>query len=159
MPNDWATTIDLHQANNQIRVAEEMRPYLCFSFNGLSYSYNEMPFGVLTALRTFTKCLQPVIAEARKRFSSRIFVYVDDSTRVWLDDRKGQEPDQSHSDSRVHGPTVKHENNDNVNDNIPKERSVEVTKTSERTSQEKETRKNKGLGFGNGRDSIHNSTI
>ncbi|KAA6399822.1 MAG: hypothetical protein EZS28_004649 [Streblomastix strix] len=50
MPNDWTTTIDLHQAFRHIRVAEEKRPYLCFSFNGLSYSNKGMSFGVSTAL-------------------------------------------------------------------------------------------------------------
>ncbi|KAA6398222.1 MAG: hypothetical protein EZS28_006246 [Streblomastix strix] len=83
----------------------------------------------------------------------------EDSTRVWLDDRNGQEPDQSHADSRVFGLEVEHENNYNVNDNISKEGSVEVTKTSDGISDEKETRKNKGLGIENWRDPIHKSTI
>ncbi|KAA6377434.1 MAG: hypothetical protein EZS28_027039 [Streblomastix strix] len=39
IPMDWATTIDLHQAFHLIRVAEEMRHNLNFSFNGHSYCY------------------------------------------------------------------------------------------------------------------------
>lgn len=76
-----------------------------------------------------------------------------------MDDRNGQEPDQSHADSRVLGLAVEHESNDNVNNNVSKERSLEITKASNGTSQEKETRKNKGLGIGNWRDPIHKSTI
>ncbi|KAA6369206.1 MAG: hypothetical protein EZS28_035268 [Streblomastix strix] len=52
----------------------------------------------------------------------------DDSTGVWINDRNGQEPDQSHADSRVLGLAVEHESNDNVNDNISKERSLEIAK-------------------------------
>ncbi|KAA6365507.1 MAG: hypothetical protein EZS28_038965, partial [Streblomastix strix] len=77
----------------------------------------------------------------------------------WLDDRNGQEPDQPHADRRVLGLAVEHENNDNINDNIPKERSVEATKASDGTSQENDECKNKGLGIGNWRDPIHKSTI
>ncbi|KAA6372658.1 MAG: hypothetical protein EZS28_031814, partial [Streblomastix strix] len=49
-----------------------------FYFNYHYYNYNGMPFGVQTAPKTFNKCIQPMIAEARERSSSRIFDYVDD---------------------------------------------------------------------------------
>ncbi|KAA6390271.1 MAG: hypothetical protein EZS28_014202 [Streblomastix strix] len=65
------------QPFNHIRVAKKMPPHLFFSYNGRSYSYKGMPFEVSTAQRTITKCLQPVIAEARIRCGSRIIVYVD----------------------------------------------------------------------------------
>ncbi|KAA6402742.1 MAG: hypothetical protein EZS28_001733 [Streblomastix strix] len=83
----------------------------------------------------------------------------DDSTGVRMDDRHGQEPDQSHTDSRVLVSVAEHQINDNVNDNIPKEKSIEIAKTSDGTSQKKETRKNNGLGIGNWRDPILKSTI
>ncbi|KAA6393100.1 MAG: hypothetical protein EZS28_011377 [Streblomastix strix] len=76
-----------------------------------------------------------------------------------MDHRNGREPDQSHVDSRVLGLAVEYECNDNVNDNISKEKTLELAKTSNGTSQEKETRKNKGLGIGKWRDPIHKSTI
>ncbi|KAA6386268.1 MAG: hypothetical protein EZS28_018205 [Streblomastix strix] len=63
---------------HHIRVADEMRLQLCFSFNRHSYSYKGMLFGVSTVQGTFTKSLQSEIEEARKRCSSRIFVIVDD---------------------------------------------------------------------------------
>ncbi|KAA6378855.1 MAG: hypothetical protein EZS28_025618, partial [Streblomastix strix] len=83
----------------------------------------------------------------------------EDSTRVWLDDHNGQEPDQSHADSRVLGLAVEHESNDNVNDNISKERSLEIAKTSDGASQVKETHKNKKFGIGNWRNPMCKSTI
>ncbi|KAA6399823.1 MAG: hypothetical protein EZS28_004650 [Streblomastix strix] len=82
-----------------------------------------------------------------------------DLTRVWQDDRNGQELDQSDADSRVHVLALKYEKNDNINDNILKERSLEITKIFDVTSQEKEAPKNKKLIIGNWRDPIHKSTI
>ncbi|KAA6362988.1 MAG: hypothetical protein EZS28_041483 [Streblomastix strix] len=78
MAYDWATRIDLYLTFHLIRAAEEMRPYLYYSFNGYFYNYNGMPFRVSTISRTFIKCLQPVTVEARMRCRSRIFVYIDD---------------------------------------------------------------------------------
>ncbi|KAA6396729.1 MAG: hypothetical protein EZS28_007742 [Streblomastix strix] len=80
-----------------------------------------------------------------------------DSTRVWLDDRNGKKSNQSRADSIVLRLAVEHQDNDIENDNIPKEASVEAAKKSDGISQEKETRKNKGLGIGSYRDPIHNS--
>ncbi|KAA6389907.1 MAG: hypothetical protein EZS28_014569 [Streblomastix strix] len=94
-----------------------------------------------------------------RNITTRDIASNDDSTGVWMDDRNGQVPDQSHADSRVLALAVEHQSNDNVNDNISKERSLEIAKTSDGTSQEKETRKKKGLGIGNWRDTLHKSTI
>ncbi|KAA6357336.1 MAG: hypothetical protein EZS28_047137 [Streblomastix strix] len=82
-----------------------------------------------------------------------------DSTRVWLDDHNGQEPDQHHADSRVLGLAMEHKNNDNINDIIPKEGSIEAIKASDGTSQGKETHKNKELGIGNKINPMHKSII
>ncbi|KAA6361464.1 MAG: hypothetical protein EZS28_043009 [Streblomastix strix] len=94
-----------------------------------------------------------------RNIAARDTISNDDTTGVWMDDRNGREPDQSNADSGVLELAVEHESNDNVNNNVSKERSLEITKASNGTSQEKETRKNKGLGIGNWRDLIHKSTI
>lgn len=83
----------------------------------------------------------------------------EDSIRVWLNDRNGQEPVKHRTDGRVLGQILKHKKNDNSNDNILKDKSVAVIKKSNGTSQEKETRKNKSLGFNNYRDPIQKSWI
>ncbi|KAA6377769.1 MAG: hypothetical protein EZS28_026705 [Streblomastix strix] len=67
------------------------------------------------------------------------------TTRVWLNDCYGQEPDQTRADSRVLDLKDEHQNNDNSNDNIPKERSIEAAKISEGTSQEKKYVRTKDL--------------
>ncbi|KAA6354842.1 MAG: hypothetical protein EZS28_049631, partial [Streblomastix strix] len=108
--------------------------------------YNRMPFRVSTALRTFSKCLEPLIAKVRKRCCSKIFVYVDDILILNQDLTillfEMQQLDQPHVDSRVLGLAAQYYNNDNVNDNILKERNTEVTKTSDKTSQDIETHRN-----------------
>ncbi|KAA6400220.1 MAG: hypothetical protein EZS28_004253 [Streblomastix strix] len=136
-----------------------------WSFNGPENLY-QMP---LTSNSRGQETMQLENLRLRRRYSdpelgsrntvTRDIVSNDDTTGVWMDDRNGQEPDQSHADSRVLGLAVEHESNDNVNNNVSKERSLEITKASNGTSQEKETRKNKGLGIGNWRDPIHKSTI
>ncbi|KAA6353051.1 MAG: hypothetical protein EZS28_051422, partial [Streblomastix strix] len=118
-----------------------------WSFKGSENLYQMPP----TSNSRGQEAMQLENLRLRRRYS--------DPELVWLDDRNGQEPDQSHADSRVLGLAVAHENNDNTNDNIPKERSVEATKASDGTNQEKEARKNKGLSIGNLRDPIHKSTI
>ncbi|KAA6388059.1 MAG: hypothetical protein EZS28_016413 [Streblomastix strix] len=47
----WRKILDCRILNieSQIEVAKEMRPYLCFNFNGLSYSYKGMPIEDSTA--------------------------------------------------------------------------------------------------------------
>ncbi|KAA6360606.1 MAG: hypothetical protein EZS28_043867, partial [Streblomastix strix] len=59
--------------NNAQRLGYNNRPA-----SNLPSHYKGMPFGVSTDPRTFTKCIQLVIAEAKKRCCSRIFVHVDD---------------------------------------------------------------------------------
>ncbi|KAA6354993.1 MAG: hypothetical protein EZS28_049480, partial [Streblomastix strix] len=136
-----------------------------WSFNGPENLYQMPP----TNNSRGQEAMQLENLRLRRRYSdpefgshnitTRDLISNDDTTGVRMDDRNGQEPDQFHADSRVLGLAVEHEGNDNVNDNIPKERSLEIAKTPYKTSQEKEKRKNKGLGIGNWRDPIHKSTI
>ncbi|KAA6360535.1 MAG: hypothetical protein EZS28_043938, partial [Streblomastix strix] len=136
-----------------------------WSFNGPENLY-QMPS---TGNSRSQEAMQLENSRLRRRYSDpelgsrsiaiRDTVSNNDTIGVRMDDRNGQEPDQSHADSRVHGLAVEHKSNDNVNNNVSKERSLEITKTLNGTSQEKETCKNKGLGIGNWRDPIYNSTI
>ncbi|KAA6367039.1 MAG: hypothetical protein EZS28_037433, partial [Streblomastix strix] len=161
MPNDWATTIDLHQAFHHIRHQRNA----VWSFYGPENLYQMPP----TSNSRSQEAMQFANLRLRRRYSdpelgshsftTRNIADNEDPRRVWPDDRYGQEPYQSHAASRVPGLAVEHENNDNANDNIPKERCVETIRTSDGTSQEKETRKNIGLGVGNWRDPIYKSTI
>jgi selenocysteine lyase/cysteine desulfurase len=55
--NDYATSLDISQAFHHIPVNPSMITYLCFAFDGHSYAYQGMPFGVSTAPRQFAKTL------------------------------------------------------------------------------------------------------
>ncbi|KAA6376097.1 MAG: hypothetical protein EZS28_028376, partial [Streblomastix strix] len=136
-----------------------------WSFNGSENLYQMPPSSgsrgqeamQLENLRLRRRYSDPELGS--RNITTRDIASNDDSTGVWMDNRNGQELDQSHADSGVLGLAVEHENNDNANDNIPKERNLEMAKTSDGTSLEKEARKNKGLGIRNWRDPIHKSTI
>ncbi|KAA6364055.1 MAG: hypothetical protein EZS28_040418 [Streblomastix strix] len=136
-----------------------------WSFNGSENLYQMPP----ASNSRSQEAMQLANLRLRRRYSdpelgshnniTRNITSNEDPRRVWLDDRKEQELDRPNVDIRVLGLAVEQKNNDNANDNIPKERSVEAIKTSDGTSQEKETRKNKRLNIGNWRDPIHKSTI
>ncbi|KAA6386558.1 MAG: hypothetical protein EZS28_017914 [Streblomastix strix] len=120
-----------------------------------------MPFGVSTAPTIFSQCLQSVIAEIKKRFSSKIFICMDnililnlDLTILQLEIHQVMK-----TQHEVLGLAVEHKNNDNANDNISKEGNIEIIKTFDAVGQEKEAHKNMRLGIGNWRDPIHKSTI
>ena len=76
--NDWATSLDLKNAFNHLRVQKASRPYLAFRFRGKSYMYRAMPFGAKHAPRLFTKALSFAIAFIRRHWSVRLVAYMDD---------------------------------------------------------------------------------
>ncbi|KAA6401695.1 MAG: hypothetical protein EZS28_002780 [Streblomastix strix] len=163
MTNDYATTMDMHQAFHHIRVAEKMRSCLCFSFNDHSYSYKVILFGVSMAQRTLIKCLQPQISNAWKRYSSKTYVNVEDiRILIWnpiiqqhemlqlvktLQEfgwviAKNMSQINSSAGSRVREQAVQQEINDLVNEFIQKEGNCKAITTSDGTGKEKVTRKN-----------------
>ncbi|KAA6401383.1 MAG: hypothetical protein EZS28_003094 [Streblomastix strix] len=128
---------EIHQSNEPNNESETRDTRSVAEYDVQQYR-SRMQFGVSADQRTFTKCLNPVIAEARKRCIS-----IEDTKRVWLDDRKGLELDRPNADIIVLGLAVEQNNNDNANDNIPKERFIEVIKTSDDINLKKETHQNK----------------
>ena len=76
---DWFVLIDHDDAYFHISIHLKHHKYLCFHFNGIAYQFCSLPFGLSTALRTFTKCLAPVAAYLRLQ-GITIFPYIDD----WL---------------------------------------------------------------------------
>ncbi|KAA6393074.1 MAG: hypothetical protein EZS28_011400 [Streblomastix strix] len=59
--NGWAITWDLQSAYSHIKISPELNRFLAFSFEGLIYTHNSMPFGTATAPRVFTKAMKIVI--------------------------------------------------------------------------------------------------
>jgi hypothetical protein len=54
---DWATSLDLMNAFNHMKVEEAFQPYLCFMHRGRCYKYLAMPFGARHSPRIFTRAL------------------------------------------------------------------------------------------------------
>lgn len=48
-PGDWFTIIDWNDAYFHVEVVPKQRRYLCFTFQGVAYKYNRLPFSYLLA--------------------------------------------------------------------------------------------------------------
>ncbi len=59
---DWFVTIDLKEAYFHIQVVRPHTKFLRFAFGGKAYQYKVLPFGLALAPRTFTKCIDAVLA-------------------------------------------------------------------------------------------------
>jgi ribonuclease HI len=82
---DWATSIDVKSAFNHVPVDKEFMPYLAFKFEGRTYTYAGMPFGVKHAPRVFTMLMRKTIAAVRERFQIRAVSYMDDILLIFDD--------------------------------------------------------------------------
>eukprot|EP00770_Monocercomonoides_exilis_P014290 MONOS_14236.1-p1 / transcript=MONOS_14236.1 / gene=MONOS_14236 / organism=Monocercomonoides_exilis_PA203 / gene_product=reverse transcriptase / transcript_product=reverse transcriptase / location=Mono_scaffold00961:9-743(-) / protein_length=245 / sequence_SO=supercontig / SO=protein_coding / is_pseudo=false len=78
LKEDWAVTIDLHQAYYLLPVSENLKPYLAFRFLGKDYVFKGMPFGFVDAPRIFTHVMRKVTKEIRRRWHVRLVAYLDD---------------------------------------------------------------------------------
>lgn len=68
-PVDWGTTVDLKDAYFHIAILPKHRQFLRFAYEGKTYKYRVLPFGLSLAPRMFTKCLES--AENQARLSSQ----------------------------------------------------------------------------------------
>jgi ribonuclease HI len=75
---DWATSMDIKSAFNHIPVNPDLQPYLAFQFQGKTYTYVGMPFGIKHAPRVFTLLMRKVMAAIREQFKVRAVSYMDD---------------------------------------------------------------------------------
>lgn len=78
-PGDWFTSIDLKDAYFHIPIYPPHRKYLRFLFQGVTYEYTVLPFGLSLSPRVFVKCIEAAIAPLRER-GIRLATYLDD----WL---------------------------------------------------------------------------
>jgi hypothetical protein len=78
LTNDYAVSIDLKSAYNHVSVHPSLRPYLGFVFQGKSFCYVGMPFGLSNAPRIFTKIMRKVMCHIREKWNIRGVVYLDD---------------------------------------------------------------------------------
>ena len=71
------TKIDLKDGYFLIPVHKKHKKYLRFSFRGVLYEFNAIPFGLSTAPYLFTKLVKPVVAWLRQKGFKSV-VYLDD---------------------------------------------------------------------------------
>ncbi|XP_033980402.1 uncharacterized protein LOC117477766 [Trematomus bernacchii] len=74
---DWFMSIDLKDAYFHITIIPKHRKFLRFSFQGISYQFNRLPFGYSLAPRTFSKCVETAL-EPLHRGGMRVLFYLDD---------------------------------------------------------------------------------
>ncbi len=76
---DWFVAIDLEDAYFHVSILPTHRKFLRFAFRGKAYQYRVLPFTLALSPRTFTKCVDAVLAPLRLQ-GVRILSYIDD----WL---------------------------------------------------------------------------
>ncbi len=79
MPRGLVLSLDLKDAYFHIQVAPHHRPFLRFAFEGVTYQYTVLPFGLSLAPRTFTKSMDAALSPL-KQMEICILNYLDD----WL---------------------------------------------------------------------------
>ena len=89
-PGDWMTKIDLKDAYFAIPVACQHRKYLAFRWQGKTYQFNCLPFGLSSAPWVFTKTTKPVVTILRS-LGLRMIIYIDDILILAADVKTAQE--------------------------------------------------------------------
>ena len=69
--------LDMKDAYFCVSVAQEHRPFLRFVWQGRTFQFRCLPFGLASCPRTFTKLLKPVMAILR-RVGMKAVIYLDD---------------------------------------------------------------------------------
>ena len=75
--DDWMASVDLKDAYLSVAIWEDHRKYLRFQWQGSTYEFWCLPFGLSSAPRVFTKLLESVLARLRHQ-GVRLVMYLDD---------------------------------------------------------------------------------
>ena len=73
----WATTLDIVDAFLAVLIAKIFRKYFCFYFNGQTYMFLRMPFGLTIAPWAFSRLMRPVKSFLRQ-WGVVISSFIDD---------------------------------------------------------------------------------
>lgn len=74
---DWMTKVDLKDAYFMIPVSMNQRRLLRFQWQGTTYQFNCLPFGLSSAPWVFTKTTRPIVTILRT-LGLRLIIYIDD---------------------------------------------------------------------------------
>lgn len=76
-PNDYMMKLDLKDAYYSVPIHPDRRRFLRFVFNGKTFEFQCLPFGLRSAPRAFTRLMTPIIAHIRS-LGIRIVIFLDD---------------------------------------------------------------------------------
>ena len=74
---DFMMKLDLRDAYFAVPIHQDSRKYLRFLFEGMTFEFNCLPFGLSLAPRVFTRILRPVVAHLCSK-GVRVVIYLDD---------------------------------------------------------------------------------
>ena len=74
---DWMVSLDLTKAYLHVPLPAASSRFLCFEWEGRTFTFRAMPFGLNVAPRAFTKLMRVPVAEIRYR-GLRVTIYLDD---------------------------------------------------------------------------------
>ena len=74
---DYMMKLDLKDAYYAVPIHQDSRKYLRFQFEGTTFEFRWLPFGLSLAPRVFTRILCPVVAKLRSE-GVRTVIYLDD---------------------------------------------------------------------------------
>jgi len=74
---DWMVKLDLKDAYLQVAIHPHYHHFLQFQWQGSTYQFKCLPFGLSVAPRVFTKLLKPVVGLLRQA-GTRLIIYLDD---------------------------------------------------------------------------------
>jgi hypothetical protein len=81
---NWLASIDLQDAYFHVPMHPRHHKFLRFAFQGKTYQFKVLPFGLSTAPRVFTKVLAPVVGHLHQK-GIHLFPYLDDCLLVAKD--------------------------------------------------------------------------
>ena len=73
----WATSLDIVDAFLAVLIAKAFQKFFCFNFNGQTYMFLRMPFGLTIAPWAFSRLMRPVKSFLR-RWGVTISSFIDD---------------------------------------------------------------------------------
>ena len=76
-PLDWMVKLDLKDAYLQIPIHSDYQHLLTFQWEGHTYMFKSLPFGLSSAPRVITKLIKPVVGFLRQ-IGYRLIIYLDD---------------------------------------------------------------------------------
>ena len=73
----WATSLDITDAFLAVMINKVFQKYFCFHFNGVTYMFLHMPFGLTTAPWAFSRLMRPIKSFLRK-WGVTVSSFIDD---------------------------------------------------------------------------------